>query len=111
MVAVAALLLEMGIKRRLVEELLQETAGRFGPKYPREKVPLFQAYYAGETTVEIGDGQCWRLYAKAKPYFAPACDSRWRQFETNRVAPDSFEPLVTVRINLTALKDRIGTES
>jgi hypothetical protein len=106
--ACAALLLESGLKRRLVQACLHATAGRFTRATQIREIPLYQAYSARSAWLEVGDGVCLRLHGKGQPGVGKDFDTGWQLLRKELAGPVKFSPLVLLQIDLTGLKQRVG---
>jgi hypothetical protein len=106
-IALAAVLLKSGLRRSLVEACLV-VAARYTKTMKIQERPLFQAFIARAGWLEVGDGQYLRLHGKGKGGgISHDFDTGWQPLQRNQSEPKAFEPLILVRINLTALARRV----
>jgi hypothetical protein len=108
-IALAALLLESGLKRGLVAGCLFEAVGRFGRDTPVNQIPLYQAFAADSAWLEVGDGLYLRLHGKGQPGVNRDFDTGWRPLTQGEVEPRGYHPLVRMQVDLTALRRRVGS--
>lgn len=107
-VALAALLLESGLKRRLVAACLHETCGRFTRATVVKQIPLYQAFGATSAWLEVGDGRFYRLHGVGRRGVGPDFDTGWQSLDAADSVPGPFAPLVVVRIDLAGLRQMVG---
>src|SRR3954452_8719780 len=75
-IALAALLLESGLTRGLVTSCLFEAAGRFKRTPTINQIPLYQAFLARSSWLEVGDGSYLRLHGQGQRGVSPDFDTR-----------------------------------
>lgn len=106
-VALAAILLESGLKRGLVAACLAEAVGRVSRSTTMDQVPLYQAFQARSAWLEVGDGRYVRLHGKGQHEVSRDFDTGWKPLGV-AAAPSAYTPLVMVQIDLGGLRRRIG---
>lgn len=105
-IALAAMLFDAGIRRKLVEGCLRLLSESRDRTMPIQEVPLYAAFVShGPATILIGDGRYVRLRASRH--------ARRGVLDTGWVSPDgstppgAFEPVVCLQVNLGPLRGAV----
>jgi hypothetical protein len=111
-IAVAAKLLESGVKREVVAAALEALVGRYGRETPQSKIPLWRGFsLTGRlaTCLElfVGDGRYFRLRGTASAGRG-SFDSGWIPGSGQPALAEPFMPVVLVTANLLPLLRAIG---
>ncbi|MEZ6057565.1 MAG: hypothetical protein R3C01_12760 [Planctomycetaceae bacterium] len=102
-IASAALLLAAGLRRAMVEAILDRVCNNSLSKRGFDSMPLYQAYQKRDVSIlEIGDLVNWRIRGSADLY-SRTFDTGWQQVHTgdNVIA---YEPLVTISLDTAKLR-------
>lgn len=115
-VAISALLLDAGLRRSAVIDVIDRLAGPDAGKDDRDR-PLFQAQFAeGSTWLEVGDGEHVRIIEDEAPSkkntrrIKPAIDTKWLSTRKNLKVVDGYQPLICVRLHLSRVRDALGVD-
>lgn len=106
--ALAATLLEVGLKRQLVRQCLGVMCGwDVRHPVPTSDVPLYHAFTSrGAARLEVAEGRWLRLtlerLAPAKPI-----DTGWLPLEHGQLPSPLGEPAILLRVNLAPLRDAL----
>ena len=107
--AVAAIMMEAGLKRSLVADTIALLTVQPLVPGPHEQCSLLRAYGAsGETYLEIGDGVNVRLQAVGG--YSPF-DTAWLQAATGAAVASKYSPWVLIRIDVGRLRQPIRKEA
>ena len=108
-IAMAALLLDAGVKRNLVTACIFESISKYGREYRMEEIPLYKAFQAQQASLCIADGLYVRIDGTAKPGIQRSFDTGWMPLDQRLPEPDAaYAPIVITTVNLTALWKRLG---
>lgn len=113
-VALAALMLESGLRgglaRNAMQFLFQWATAKSGRPYGR-KIQAFLVFsWAQELVVEIGDGTRIRVLSapgKVPPRIPCPAGTDWRLLDTGEACPGDYRPVIAVRLDLGALATKL----
>ncbi|MHC4180702.1 MAG: hypothetical protein ACYSWU_24645 [Planctomycetota bacterium] len=113
-VAIAATLLESGLRGRKVGQILRRLAESRWIEDPgwhrgvRSHNPLTDVCERkGESTLEVGDGVNVRLSHRDDDHRARAATTGWCQVETGAALGPDYEPAVCVRVDVAHIRERV----
>ncbi|MDB6085822.1 MAG: hypothetical protein JWN43_3703 [Gammaproteobacteria bacterium] len=105
-IALAALLLDAGVKRQLAQECLRQLSRTSAPIGPVEQVPLHVAFSSrGPASILIGDGRCLRLRTSLLKRTG-VFDTGWAGNGDGSI-PEDYEPIVLLQVNLAPLREAV----
>jgi hypothetical protein len=108
-IALAALLLEGGLRRAVVARCVATLVATPVPaRYPQGHCPLMYAYtLTGPSRLEVGDGVNLRLAAAPPRPGRPSLDTGWLQAATGAAVTGTYAPMVTVGVDVGRLRDHL----
>jgi hypothetical protein len=106
-IALAAMLLDAGLKRELVIDCFKVVTNQHAAAAPSASNPLDRAFISrGPVHLEVGDRRFVRLRA-GRARGSESFDTGWIPADGGMAAPADYEPVVAVRINLTPLREAL----
>ncbi len=115
-IALAAYLMEMGLRRRLVEQVMHMALKYRKAGASKESPPIFVLTYvfgfAKRSTLEIGDGRNLRIVSESDHVLAKGRNLRllnipWTRMDKQEELKDGYEPLGCLAVRLDVLAGRV----
>jgi hypothetical protein len=107
-VALAAFLFEAGLRRSLVKQCIDRLHQPHQARESNQKTKLLHFIFADPAVshLEIADWANMRLIGRDSPDLSPHL-ARWTQIGTGARIEKSYEPMVTLRLALMLLRERL----
>ena len=106
-IALAAMLLDAGLKRNLVTECIDLLARRAGRETPTNDIPLFRAFASrGTARLDVADGRYVRLRI-GSTVGRKSPETAWERTNGGRPVPTDYDPLVLLSVNVTPLREAL----
>jgi len=106
-IALAAMLLDAGLKRDFVSECIKVLTRQYGKHTALSQIPLYRAYFSqGTVHLDIGD----RIYVRLRGCQntgGTSPDTSWQRMDAGIMAPTNYEPIVLLSLNVTPLRDAL----
>jgi len=110
-IALAAMLLDAGLKRDLVSECIKVLSRQYGRNTALSEIPLYRAYSSrGKVHLDIGD----RIYVRSRAdqnTDGKSLDAGWQRVDARIMAPTNYEPVVLLSLNVTRLRDALKSSA
>lgn len=100
--SVATTMLEAGLRRPIVRACIEVFSYRFPATTPLLDIPLQKAFHGtGEVWLDVADGVNLRLHG------AKGLDTGWVQANTGAKLATGYDPVVLLRIKVSAIRDQV----
>lgn len=107
-IALAGFMLEMGLKKNLVDVCITSALNYEHQERSMDNVPLYLAYQATSAWLELGDGAYFRIRAESPHYPRRSnFETPWTSLQDGVVVPKKYEPFIKVVIDLGNLRKKL----